>query len=182
MRLLVACVLVTMLPTASSTTVAQTAGGALEAKPRTEKAATSISISAFHDPVKAGSPVSVIVTLTNNSKQDVEFGRLLSGADSKVEVLDSNGNSPPDTRFGYIHNGHVAQSDLDPSRVSVDDLKDSGVGVMVKAGQSTTWGIVVTRFYVMSLPGKYSIYIERADPADPKTTLKSNTITVTVTP
>jgi hypothetical protein len=182
MRLLVACILVTMLPTISNTAVAQTAVVASEAKPRTEKAATSISISAFHDPVKAGSPVSVIVTLTNNSKEDIQLGRLLSGSDSKIDVRDSNGNPPPDTRFGYIHNGHVAQSDLDPSRVYVDDLKDSGVGVIVKAGQSTTWGIVVTRFYVMSLPGKYSIYIERADPADPKTILKSNTITVTVTP
>jgi hypothetical protein len=58
---------------------------------------------------------------------------------------------------------------------------DEAVAVIVKAGQTVTWGIYVSKFYDMSKPGKYAIQIERGDLGDPTLTVKSNTVTVTVT-
>jgi hypothetical protein len=63
---------------------------------------------------------------------------LLSGADSKIDVRDLNGNLAPDASFGYVHNGHVAQSALEDTRFSAKDLMDNGLGEIVKI-DSTTW-------------------------------------------
>jgi hypothetical protein len=166
----------------SGAAIAQTVGVYPEARLRPGKPVTAISISPFRDPVKVGTTVFVIVTLTNTSNDDIEIERFLTGADSSVEVRDLNGNLLPDTHFGYVHNGHVPQSQLDPSRFSTRDLEDSGVAVMVKAGQSTKWSIAVSKFYEMRQPGKYSVRIDRIDPGDLKTVEKSNTITITLTP
>ena len=142
----------------------------------------SITISAFRDSVKTKSPVYIIVEFKNNSDHDLEFGRVLSGADCRIDVRDVQGKLPPETGFGYIHNGHVAHPEQDLTRFSLSDLTDNGLWASVKAGQSTEWVINAARFYDMTQPGKYTIRVEREDPADPKTILKSNTVTVTVTP
>jgi hypothetical protein len=142
----------------------------------------SITISVFHDSVKAGTPVYIVVHLTNGTGHDIAFQRLLTGAECKMDVRDAQGNLPADTGRGYLHNGHVANSQLDETRFSTGDLTDNIIGELVKAGQTITWGINVAKFYEMGKPGKYSIRLERADPEDPKTILKSNTVTVTLTP
>ena len=164
------------------TALGQIVGNEPESKPLAGKPTTSISLSAYRDSVNLGAPVTVIVTLTNTSNEDIVVDRLLSGADSKIEVRDLNGDLLPDSHFGYFHNGHVPQSQIDWSRVSDRDLTDSAVSVTVKAGQTTKWSFVANKFYDISKPGKYTIRIERLDPGDRKTFEKSNTITVTVTP
>jgi hypothetical protein len=132
--------------------------------------------------VKAGRPVYIIVQFTNKTDHDLEFGRVLSGADCKIDVRDVQGKLPRETGFGYIHNGHVVHPEEDLSRFSLNDLTDNDIWASVKAGQTTKWGIDAARFYVMKQPEKYAIRVERQDPEDPKVILKSNTVTVTVTP
>ncbi len=43
-------------------------------------------------------------------------------------------------------------------------------------------GIDAAKFYDMSKPGKYLIFIQKADPENPAILMKSNVVTVTVTP
>lgn len=140
----------------------------------------SITISAFQDSVEVGRAIYIVVHLTNGTSRDIAFQRLLTGADSKIEVRDAQGNLPAVTGRGYL-NGRSTNS-WDESRFSVQDLTDNIVPEVVKAGETIKWDISVTKFYVIDKPGKYSVRIERADPDDPKRLLKSNTVTITVTP
>ena len=149
----------------------------------TNKPSSSIVIKAFNESVKTGSPIDVIVSLRNDSDHDIVIERFRSGADSRVDVRDMNDKLVPDTGFGYLRNGHVSPSQLDPSHFSSQDLNDHDLGtVILKPGQAAEWDMDVGRFYDMSQPGKYKVRIERPDPSDPKANIKSNTVTVTVTP
>jgi hypothetical protein len=150
-------------------------------EPPDKKPNSSVTIKPFTDSEEAGSSVFIVVTLKNLTDHDIEFPRLLSGADSRVEVRDENGDLQRETGFGYIHNGHLGNSQPDETRFSVKDLEDNGIGGMVKAGQATTWSLNAAKFYDMSKPGKYNIYIERVDLENPTVIIKSNTATVTVT-
>ncbi|HTC64636.1 MAG TPA: hypothetical protein VK709_17480 [Candidatus Saccharimonadales bacterium] len=151
-------------------------------KPPGRTPVNTITISAFEDSVKAGKSIYVVVYLTNATNHEIAFQRLLTGAECKIDVRDAQGNLPAETGRGYLHNGHKANSEWDETRFSPSDLDDNGVGEMVKAGQAITWPINVTKFYEMASPGKYSVRLECGDPEDPTIVLKSNTITITITP
>ena len=181
MRILYICILICAILIVPGSAVAQSASQG-DGKNAIETPVNSLRISAFRDSVKAGSPVYIVVQLANNTNHDLEFARFLSGADCKIDVRDVQGKLPPETGFGYVHNGHVAHPEQDETRYSPRNLTDNLIGDMVKAGQTTTWPINASKFYDISQPGKYAIQVERADPGDPKIVLKSNTIAVTVTP
>ena len=181
MRTLYTCFLVSVIHILSGSAVAQTSPkGSSQTASGTP--VNSISISAYNDSVKAGRPVYIIVLFTNKMDHDLEFGRVLSGADCRIDVRDVQGKLPRETGFGYIHNGHVAHPEHDLTRFSLNDLTDNDIWASVKAGQTTDWDINAAKFYDMRQPGKYTIRVERQDPEDPKVVLKSNTVTVTVTP
>jgi hypothetical protein len=181
MRTLYTCFLVSVIHTLSGSAVAQTSPqGSSQTSSSTP--VNSISISAFEGSVKAGSPVYIIVHFTNKTDHDLEFGRVLSGADCRIDVRDAQGKWPRETGFGYVHNGHVAHIEDDLTRFSSNDLNDNDIWASVKAGQTTEWDINAAKFYDMRQPGKYAIRVEREDPEDSKVILKSNTVTVTVTP
>ena len=181
MRTLYTCFLVSVIHILSGSAVAQTSP---EGPSQTASGTpvNSISISAFNDSVKAGSPIYIIVQFTNKTNHDLEFARVLSGADCKIDVRDAQGKWPRETGFGYVHNGHVAHLEDDLTRFSSSDLNDNDIWASVKAGQATKWDINAAKFYDMRQPGQYTIRVERQDPKDPKVVLKSNTVTVTVTP
>jgi hypothetical protein len=181
MRNLYSCILICANLVVCGSAVAQNAPQG-SAKAPSGTPGNSIAISALHDSVKAGSPIYIVVQLTNTTNHDIGFQRLRSGADCKMDVRDVQGNLPADTGRGYLHNGHVANSQLDETRFSGGDLSDNIMGEMVKAGQTIAWDINISKFYDLGKPGKYAIRLERADPEDPKTVLKSNTVTVTLTP
>ena len=181
MRTLYTCFLVSVIHILSGSAVAQTSPkGSSQTSNSTP--VNSISISAFNDSVKAGSPVYIIVQFTNKTDHDLGFARVLSGADCRIDVRDDQGKWPRETGFGYVHNGHVAHLEDDLTRFSSKDLADERIWAEVKAGQTTDWDINAAKFYDMRQPGKYTIRVERQDPEDPKVVLKSNTVTVTVTP
>src|SRR5216684_5499086 len=121
MRTLYTCFLVSVIFILSGSAVAQTSPQG-SGQTSSSTPVNSISISAFHDSVKAGSPVYIIVQFTNKTDHDLEFARVLSGADCKIDVRDVQGKLPPETGFGYIHNGHVAHPEEDLTRFSGKDL------------------------------------------------------------
>ena len=181
MRTVYTCFLVSVIHILSGSAVAQTSPqGSIQTS--SSMPVNSISISAFHDSVKAGYPVYIIVQFTNKTDHDLGFARVLSGADCRIDVRDAQNKLPRETGFGYIHNGHFAHPEDDLTRFSGKDLNDAGIWAAVKAGQTTKWDINAAKFYEMTQPGKYAIRVVREDPEDPKVVLKSNTVTVIVTP
>jgi len=174
MRFLGAFFILTIVAAAAGTAVAQ------KASPSTAPPTISLTISAVHDSVKAGSPVVIDVTLLNKSSHDIVFRREIRGRDLHVDVRDVTGKLAADTKLGYIWNGHVAN--LDVTRVSPQDLSLNTVIVTVKAGETLPWELDAGRLYDLSQPGKYSIQVQRQDPENPALIVKSNTITVTATP
>ena len=72
----------------------------------------SLKISAAQSPIKTGAPVRVRVILTNEATHDVVFWRDTRGMDCRVDVRDASGKLAPDTKLGYIVNGHVANPDV----------------------------------------------------------------------
>jgi len=151
------------------------------ASPSIPQPVTSLAISALQDSVKVGSQVRIKVTLTNNSDHDLKFFRDDRGRDCGLDVRDVSGTLAPDTHLGYLLNGHVAK--VDETRVSPEDLKGNSVVSTVKAGETLAWQMNVSSRYDMSKPGSYSIQVQRQDPGMILgLALKSNKITVTVTP
>jgi hypothetical protein len=131
--------------------------------------------------VKIGSPIVIGVILTNTSRHKIVVERQVRGTDCQVDVRDMSGKLAPDTRFGLIYNGHVSISDM--SQISPHDLNNATVNIPVKAGKTWTWGLDVGRFYDMSKPGKYLIYIRMLDPENPSLPwVKSNAIIVEMIP
>lgn len=157
-------------------------GGTVRQTPNSPSAKPiiSLSLSAVQDPVKSGSPVRVKVTLKNESSHDAAVATEVGGLDFRIEVRDAKGGLPPETSLGYVWNGHV--SNLDPNRVSPQDLRGAAVYGTMKAGSKFVRELDVSKRYDLKQPGKYTVTVEHQDPENPSLIVKSNTITMTVTP
>ena len=130
---------------------------------------------------KLGESIFVHVLLTNVSSHDIVVPREVRGTDCGIDVRDVTGTLAPDSRFGLLHNGHTSVTDL--SQVDPNDLKGKVVYVSVKAGKTWEWDLEVTKFYDITKPGKYLIFVTKLDPEDPALPfVKSNTLTLQVTP
>lgn len=145
----------------------------------------SLVINAVQNTVTSGSPVRLVVTLTNQLDHDVDVWLSAMGAEGtyRVDVRDEKKNLPPDTRFGLLHNGHVDARDLERFGFTPEELMGTRgpFPFTLKAGQPFTQSLLVTSLYEMTKPGKYSIQIVK-ERDEGGVFAKSNTITVTVTP
>jgi len=137
----------------------------------------SLAISAVRKSVRARSPVRVKVVLTNKSSHGILVGREVRGSDCQIEVRDVNGHLARDTAFGSVRNGRA-----ESSRVTPQYLVVNGFDVTVKAGETLSWELDASKWFDMTQPGKYSIHIQKRDPESLQTIVKSNAITVRVTP
>jgi hypothetical protein len=146
----------------------------------TTQPVVTLNVSAVQPSVKVGSPVRVKVVLQNISDHDIIVSREVRGLDCRVDVRDAEGRLAPDTKLGYLWNGHVSNPDL--SRLSSQELTGSLISGSVKRGETLTWELDASKFYEIKQPGKYSIQVERKDPENHSLMVKSNVITVTVTP
>lgn len=130
----------------------------------------SLTIATKESTVRAGSPVLVEVKMENKSDHDLAVYRAVSGdLDQggwvyKVSVRDTKGVEPPQTKF--------AQS---------VGVAGSGGYVSLRPEKTLTDRCNVAKLYDLSRPGNYTIQVERLDEQS-KAFVKSNTITVTVTP
>lgn len=132
----------------------------------------SLAITTPDPEVKAGSGVEVDLTLTNNSDRIVEFQFTGSICDyAAVEVRDSAGNLVPDTEGN-------SKSDC-----AHREITGAHGMYRLKPNESKRDSIAVSMFSDMSKPGEYSVQVMWKAPKEFGGVLvKSNTITVTVTP
>ncbi len=135
------------------------------------KAPFTIELSTDQPAVKAGSEVSIKVHLTNTSKRVLDC----SGTISNLTGVDPN----------YVFEVRDEGNSAVPLRVYEHPELATGqpVSRSLKPGESFTDEQEVSRLIDMSRPGKYSIQVARRISDDKKDgVIKSNAITVTVTP
>lgn len=133
-----------------------------------EKAETpfTLSIASPQDTIKAGSEVSLLPEVLNTSDHVIVFDPIPSKLD--IWVRDSQGNLAPLTRKGQEFRKHSDET--------------GGGALQMRPGDTAYLGeVMVDKLYDLTRPGKYTIQVSRVDDAT-KTWVKSNTITITVTP
>jgi hypothetical protein len=155
---LLSCVLPTMQPTQVPPT----------------QAPFSLNISAKDDTVRAGSEVRVKIVLTNTSNREIyiiheKASDVGEQAGFTLDVRDAGGMVVPFTRYGQLFFNHEAVTLGAPSPFDL------------KPGKTLKDEIIVSKLFDLSKPGKYSIQVKRQDDSS-TAVVKSNTITVTVTP
>jgi hypothetical protein len=134
----------------------------------------SLAISTQQDTVKIGSAIAVLATKTNRSghKWIVSDCQDNPVYNYKYNVFDANGNIPPRTEMG--RNVEQLQVGHCPIGFIVG-------GTVVEDGRpSKPDEIIISDLFAFS-PGRYTVQFEEQD-VEIQTIVKSNTITVTVTP
>jgi hypothetical protein len=129
-----------------------------------------IVISTEKSTVVAGSEVAVDVGLTNTSNQEVYEGVMFidsTGLDStlRFEVRDEHGKMVP--KRTYAH-----------PEVATGSVKFRTISV----GQTLTQHQLVSALYDLRKPGKYAIQAFRRISDNPNDDIKSNIVTITLTP
>jgi hypothetical protein len=137
----------------------------------------SLTIAAPKEPVKAGTELRLLVTVTNTSNRDISFfvspGLIPEdGLLCQVNVRDADGRATP-------------PSALERSRDKPIPLNlGSRYAKTLKPGESFVDQVTVTRFYALSRPGKHTVSVARPFPPRQNLgagTVESNSVTVTVT-
>jgi len=114
--------------------------------------------------VKTGSGVEVRVKITNTSTREIDAGTFyVDGVDTgyTYDVRDSAGN--PAQKKSIVMSGSIRLAKLKP-------------------GGSVEKGTLVSRIFDMTRPGQYEIQLSRAVGGPKDAVVKSNKITVTITP
>jgi len=135
----------------------------------------TIAIAAVQRDFKVGVEIRVRITLTNTSGRELLVGRAKGDARAeeagyRIEVVNERGKNPPETKYQRVVKGEAD-----------DILVSSPVGFTVQPGKTFEDAMIANKFYDLSQPGKYKIQVQRTEPAT-GILVKSNTITVTVTP
>jgi hypothetical protein len=129
-----------------------------------------IAITAENATIVAGGEVSINVSLTNISNQAVYEGVVYKDG---IEL---------DTSFRFdVRDEH---GKLVPKRIYPYEELRTGKVIFrtIRAGETLTQPQPVGRLYDMRKPGKYTIQVSRGVSDNPRDDIKSNTVTVTVTP
>jgi hypothetical protein len=141
----------------------------------------SLTLHSPSEPVKAGEEVRLKVTITNNSDHEILLVRAPGivpeeEMNYEIDIRDEHGQQPPITSFfrelkqkNYGWGSYLSYT-LEPHKTTEDDL-------------------VITKLYTLS-PAEYTIRVTRGirpmwqllDKDREKVGVKSNTVTLTVTP
>ncbi len=140
----------------------------------------AITISPLHDGdsssdiIKAGEPLALTVTLVNNSHKSVSIRNMDFDLYYTIDVRDEYGNTAPETEEAR----EMREAAASPNH----HRWISGANGILKPRQTWKHTLPVSHSWDMSRPGKYTIQVERQLPKElGKGSVKSNTITVTVT-
>jgi hypothetical protein len=135
----------------------------------------SLTVAAPKEPIRAGTELRLLVTVTNTSDRNISF-------------ITSPGQIPEDGARYEIDVRDVQGSPARPSALRTKDNRiptDYGSRIARTLGPSESFvdQVTVTRFHDLSQPGKYTIWV--ALPIPPRQGLgegkiRSNSITVTV--
>lgn len=176
MKTLLSLAMLSVTSLVSGTSDAQVAQLA-PAKPR-----FSITIKTTPSKVKAGADVVVEAEMKNVSAEDI-FDSFAEGCygqgttSFRWEIRDSDGKQVPMTEYG------IKANHLEPPPGSVGPYVPVCVNVIsypLGPGKTVMQKLALSKEYDLSKPGKYSIQALRGDTTT--TDVKSNTITLTVTP
>ena len=137
----------------------------------------ALSVTAAQDAVKAGSSVTLTITLTNTSDRKIQVVKEAGGRgplDLRLDVRDGQGNTVrrAGPKLSKEKNGRIVKH--------IYVWASSVTNVDLPPGQKVTDVLPVDRLFDLTQPGKYSIQASRYD-SETKTWVKSNTVTVTVT-
>jgi hypothetical protein len=143
----------------------------------------SLTIAASAEPVKSGSPVVLTVVTRNTSDHNIllwaeSADQEQAGSAYQVDIRDAGGAAPADTEFGR---NTKARTDIPRNAASATLVGRSGEKFVLKSGEVWKDTITISKLYQLHHSGQYIIHVERFDPAT-NTMVKSNAITVTVTP
>lgn len=143
----------------------------------------AITISLYDGSVeKTGSPVAISITLINHSDKTLSASLWDFADDYTVDVRDAQGNPAPESE--EVRREQAAMGACRNSGKSHCGKKIllHGVISQFKPGESWQEKLLVTHYFDMNRPGRYTIQLERKLPVElGKGTVKSNPITVTVT-
>lgn len=169
MKELLMLVMLSAQSLASGNSVAQVA------KPKPAEPKIAIVIKAAQTSVKVGSIVEVEVQEMNISHGDVPGGGPFSASTTifRWDIRDSTGKQVPMTEYGLKAN-HLDSPDGVP-RV----WAGSSFSAPLAPGQTITQKLTLSKKYDLSNPGKYTI---QAIQSDGEMDVKSNTVTLSVTP
>ncbi len=141
---------------------------------RGEQQPFSVTLATQHDIVKAGEDIHLQVTLTNTSHNEIKFAEAPGDTPPAeyqylFQVRDSKGHPAQDTEYG-----HKFKENTRP--------RGSRVTWTLQPGESMKDETVLTKLFDLSRPDKYVIEAFRRIPEHlGKGTVKSNTLTITVT-
>ena len=149
----------------------------------------SLSISAVDDVVKPGAPVEIKLK-PQETDSEKDYVIIRSGSwecTYRVEVRNESGTVPPETKYGIMFNGHVAEKDWEKSGLTLDQMLHACTGgasfVDLKSGQSVTASLKVTARYSLTATGKYTVQVRLdQDPKVDGVVVTSNIVTVAVRP
>jgi hypothetical protein len=177
LRTRLSMVLLATLSAASSTLGATGAESSL--------APFSVSISTRPTTVKTGSEVAIKVTITNTSGSKIEIGRSVGQNEGEMnqdlEILDNQGKRTATTSYGRRVKGEGRERG-EHGEPPPPAIIGSDIFFPIEPGKSIEDIIIANKLYDLSQPGKYTIQVTRFDPYYSKTSVKSNIITLTVTP
>jgi hypothetical protein len=149
--------------------------GAARSAQEAQKAIPALSIvaSATEDVVRAGSQVTLKVSVKNELTETLvepTDGMNRPERNYAIKITDDHGNVPPLTNYGRALIKHEG--------VIIDRCCPS---MILQPGETRNEDVVVTSLFDLSKPGKYTIQLERFDNSI-KAGVKSNAVAVTVTP
>jgi len=159
---------------------AQSAQSATSADAFAEKRpAISLKLNAVQDVVKAGAPVLVKVATTNVSDHKITVVFRTMGCaliSFGFDVRDENGDPALDGPFE-----RRLKAERDPTATNVKPMTGNAAFVELAPGETFDRETGVDCRHDLTRPGKYRIRVVKIDD-ETKTVVKSNMITVTVTP
>ena len=122
---------------------------------------------------KTGEPIRVIVSIANESERNVNFTLTNPGSDWEMDVRDVTGKPVGETDLLREMKENQKNGRVVMSRNIIGTLRPH---------QKVQDVIEVQRFYDLSHPGEYSIQVQRTFPDAAKDPIKSNRLTLTITP
>ncbi len=132
----------------------------------------SVKITAPSEVFHVGEEVHVKITVTNTSNQPITLVETSHVCDYIIEVRDETGKLVPDTPFKRQH-GCIAR----PSASGRNML------VPLQQGESYDLEISLSELSDITLPGRYSVQIQRKDKNESANSVaKSNILTIAVLP
>jgi hypothetical protein len=151
--------------------------GPAQARPA---ASFSLTITALQNPVKAGSEVRIEIVVTNISNREITVSRSNGEGQAELsgytaEIRDRKGNLISETKYGRELKAEGGTPEAPTVTVTNDIL------FPLQPGKKLKDMLIVSKLRDTSQPGIYSVQVQRTDP-DTGILVKSNTVTVTVTP